>query len=121
MSSDSVPAAQTTNDTAVSSQAANDRVLADAVAKVSGNAEPASAPDLPAGSATSGESKVRVGRVIQPLNDVNESKPDIHELIAKEEANEQANEGTPIPVSHTPDSTINPATGVSSAPASPQT
>lgn len=80
-----------------SSQAANDQVLADAVAKVSGHLEPTSVSPVAANPAPSEATQVpvRTSRVIQPLGNTNESKPNIHELVAKEEAKEQAAQATP--------------------------
>lgn len=89
----------------------NDKVLADAVAKVSSsNNNPA--PD------DSSSDKPR-SRVIQPLNDITQTKPDIHELLAKEEAKERQN-GTSLPIQHTPQTTINPSANQPQPPAAPQ-
>lgn len=105
-----LPAApQPINDTAstTTTQTANDKVLADAVAQISSSESkipgapsvndnsagsvPASQPDNSSMDGTKVE--VRTSKVIQPLTDVSQAKPDIHELAAREEAKEQAAAG----------------------------
>lgn len=103
----------TTDPTAIS----NDQVLADAVAKINTPSEtdkksstniPVSVnnsdnPDNPQSSSSGGN------KIIQPLNEITQTRPDIHELLAKEEAKEQSTGSTSIPVTHAPESTIAPA------------
>ncbi len=88
---------------------ANDKVLADAVAKVSAEITPDIADEKPAQAETSSvvpnNADRPKSRVIQPLNDINETKTDIHELIAREEA---ANGSVPTEAGTSPTGVVNP-------------
>jgi CheY-like chemotaxis protein len=133
------PAASSTS-SSDSNTAADDKLMADAVEQLSGNetVEPEPSPVLPAPSPTpaplaseplvapeptetvepSAASNVAISgkKVIQPLNDT-EAKPDIHELLAREEANSTA---TPAVTVTPPEPTVSPVAEQPVEPPAPQ-